>query len=235
METYDITDVESPVTSNIEFTGEIALSAAYFMPKWYKPQAKALFSWSYNNSVRSYIPIENGKTYTLVDIAKLLKDHLGKDVYQFLIYNNDKVSLILHNNKGIKNVMFCNELIDKYKLPRLNNYCTGEAIEGQEILDNDLSITLNNTRLVFFTCNELDDTVNNRNSRGSKTLAIIPLNTRDNQIIDGRSYISHEFRNIIWKALDKHNTIYKLTFSACDEEGNFLPLRQHAFTVLNKQ
>ena len=78
-------------------------------------------------------------------------------------------------------------------------------------------------------------TVNHQNTRGSKTLAIIPLNTPENQIIDGRSYISHEFRNIIYKALDKHNTNYKLTFSACDEEGNALPLHQHAFTILNKQ
>ena len=119
METYDITDVESPVSSNIEFTGEIALSAAYFMPKWYKPQTKALFSWSYNNSVRNNAAIENGKTYTISDIAKLLEDHLGKRVFDNLFHNNNRVTLILNKDMGVKNVMFCNELIDKYKLPRL--------------------------------------------------------------------------------------------------------------------
>ena len=235
MNIYDVTNVRSPIKSNIEYTGEIALLSAYFMPRWYKPQTKVLFSWESNGkNLRNYIPIINGKTYTFQDMVNLLKTHL-QDAYKFLIYNNDRVSLILENNKGIDKVMFCSELLDKYKLPRLDNYCTGKAIQGDEILDNDLSITFNDTRLVFFKCNELDDTVNHQNTRGSKTLAIIPLNTPENQIIDGRSYISHEFRNIIYKALDKFNTNYQLTFSACDEEGNLLPLHQHAFTVLNKQ
>ena len=234
MKTCNITNIKSPVTSNIEYTGEIALTAAYFMPKWYKAQTKVLFSWESNDkNLRNYIPIENGKTYTFQDIVDLLKMHLT-DTYQLLVYNNDRVSLKFKKDMGIDKVMFCSELLDKYKLPRLENYCTGKAIQGEEILDSDLAITFNDTRLVFFKCDELDDTLNQQNSKGSKTLAIIPLNTPENQIIDGRSYISHEFRNIVWKALNNRNTNYQLTFTACDEKDNLLPFRQHAFVILNK-
>ena len=86
--------------------------------------------------------------------------------------------------------------------------------------------------MLFFRCLELDNSINFENSSESDILAIVPL--KSSQIYDGFHYISHEFRNIVWKPLDNRKTNYELKFAATDEEGNILPFYEHAFVVLNK-
>ena len=232
MKAFNITDITNPINSITPYTGDIALTAAYFKPRWYKPQQKALFLWERTGSdVKNYIRIENGKTYTFQNIVDLLKTHLG-NAYQFLIFNDDKVSLKLNKADAIENVMFCSELLDKFELPILQNYITDAPIQGREILDKNVNITFNNTDLLFFRCIELDNSINFENSCESDILAIVPF--KSTQIIDGHHYISHEFRNIVWKPLDNRITNYELKFAATDKEGNILPFYEHAFVLLNK-
>ena len=232
MKAFNITNITKPINSITPYTGDIALTAAYFKPRWYKPQQKALFSWERTgNNVRNYISIENGKTYSFQNIVDLLKTHLG-NAYQFLIFNNDRVSLKLNEADAIKKVMFCSELLNKYRLPILQNYITDTPVQGIEILDKNINITFNDTELLFFRCLELDNSINFENSSESDILALVPL--KSSQIFDGYHYISHEFRNIVWKSLDNQKTNYELNFAATHEKGNILPFYEHAFVVLNK-
>ena len=133
MRVFNITDISKPIESLNSYRGELGLSSVYLWPKWYKPQTKHLFSFerSGRNDIINHVPIEDGKEYTFQDIVNLLKLHLDS-CYRFLTYNNGKFSMMLEKDKGIKRVSFCPELIHKFKLPILNNYVTGEVIQGME-------------------------------------------------------------------------------------------------------
>ena len=230
MHIFNISKLDE-VKSNIPIKGSLALRDLYLWPAWYKPTTSVLFSYQRSHQPRRVynVPIEEGKVYSLGAIQELIRDHVNVvDQVANLYFNNGRITLNVQKDKSVHNLKLCKELADILKLPRLEKY--EGLISGDEVDVNKIRLTFNSTDLLYFKCEELDESKVTTSNTNSDVMAIVPLqySTHNSKLI--------QFKDTkpLYIPLTQRKTVYNLNFSIEDPHGNKLPFHKCIITVLNK-
>ena len=161
-----------------------------------------------------------GKTYTLEDLQKLIRDHLDhNNISQMNIWHNSGRVILMVNVKNessffLQKIKFSDELLDILKLPKKDNY--QESIPGSPVELDIIRLCLNDIDLVYLRCKELDENYILENSTNSDLMAVIPLQYS----ADNGKLISYRDLNPLFHAITTRKTVFNLHFTIQDPEGN---------------
>ena len=207
-----LTDFNNPIRCK-KFDGTIELHEFKVWPAWTVPKFTNLFF--FNRDGKSYnAPVAMGKTYTFKDLELAVNEYLNVDEQvASLYYNNGRVTWRVYPNTKTTNVTLNLTLVDMLNLATAKVDKDGIQT-GQPIDKSSITFTFSDARVLFLTCDQIDDTVGNDN-RVAKNITAIPL-------IDGSFTTTLNHPTV---STFHNNYSRELTFHTQDLNGNDLPMQ----------
>jgi len=208
--------------------GTIKFHDLKLWPAWSFPKFTTLFSYE-RGGEKIVVPVIMGKTYTFRDLELLVNQHLNSDNQVALLnHNSGRVTWRVFPPNPPTNPKISNGMVNflrpsKIELSKgLKELLNLEGAQehdgtttGQPIVKSSIKFSFSNAAIVFFTCDQIDDTY--VNNQPSKAIAVISLATAINGVLTLTSPTSAVFTE---------NYDRKLNFKLQDKNGNELPVKQ---------